>query len=361
MAARGTTGGIAACTIALLAGCQGVEVGVGAAPLVGGVAAPDDHAVVLIETLEAGEVVSGCTGTLVAPDLVLTAAHCLPRAGQSQRVHFGSRAFDDPAALGDRAVVASEAAPGWTGDHERGHDLAMLRLAAPAPAGVAPLPVAATGLELHRGMPVRLVGFGLTLVDDEPFERRSADTTLGFVSETIVFAGALGGGGPQICDGDSGGPILAVIDGIETVVAVASFSDPLCRSSSGGSRIDADLGFLAGWLTGDRGGGDEACGHDLCETGEALAATCDPCVARICQRDPFCCTSRWDSGCSDLAQLDCPASCDGKADALDGPAAGCAAAPDSSPGGAALLLLALLAAARRRGLERRDAETAEHR
>ena len=336
-----------ACAIALLAGCEAPGVGVREAPLVGGVAAPDDHAVVVVEKLAGGEVLGGCSGTLVGPDLVLTAAHCAPGPGEALRVHFGMRAVDDPSPLGDREVIAGETAPGWTGDHERGHDLAMLRLAAPAPAGIAPVPVLAAALGELEGTTVRLVGFGLTGEADELFERRTATTTVSFATDTIAFVGPFGGGAPQICDGDSGGPILAEVDGVETVIAVASFSDPLCRSSSAGSRIDADLAWLAGWLGGAPAEG--SCEHPLCAEGEPLQASCDPCVAAICARDPFCCSDRWDSGCTQTAELECPATCGSKADTPGEPdAAGCDVSGGSGPAlGPLLLVLALLRRRRR--------------
>jgi hypothetical protein len=40
-----------------------------------------------------------------------------------------------------------------------------------------------------------------------------------------------------------------------------------------------------------------ACEHDKCTTGGKLAATCHPCVAKICAVDPFCCNNTWDSLC----------------------------------------------------------------
>lgn len=39
------------------------------------------------------------------------------------------------------------------------------------------------------------------------------------------------------------------------------------------------------------------CAHAPCDTGMALAATCDPCVAAICAADPYCCDSDWDGIC----------------------------------------------------------------
>jgi hypothetical protein len=52
-----------------------------------------------------------------------------------------------------------------------------------------------------------------------------------------------------------------------------------------------------------------ACSHATCATGSKLAASCDPCVAKICAADPYCCNTYWDSICvSEVAQF-CGASC----------------------------------------------------
>src|SRR5690348_12354260 len=39
------------------------------------------------------------------------------------------------------------------------------------------------------------------------------------------------------------------------------------------------------------------CAHAICSTGAKLSASCDLCVQKICAKDPYCCTSAWDSVC----------------------------------------------------------------
>jgi len=43
--------------------------------------------------------------------------------------------------------------------------------------------------------------------------------------------------------------------------------------------------------------GETSCGHSICEVGPRVSATCDSCVASICEVDPFCCSDHWDSLC----------------------------------------------------------------
>jgi hypothetical protein len=39
------------------------------------------------------------------------------------------------------------------------------------------------------------------------------------------------------------------------------------------------------------------CAHAPCDTGMPLNAMCDPCVAALCEADPYCCTTGWDGIC----------------------------------------------------------------
>lgn len=46
--------------------------------------------------------------------------------------------------------------------------------------------------------------------------------------------------------------------------------------------------------SGSTGG---SCRHTTCTTGNKLPTSCDPCVAKICQSDSYCCNNKWDSTC----------------------------------------------------------------
>jgi hypothetical protein len=48
-----------------------------------------------------------------------------------------------------------------------------------------------------------------------------------------------------------------------------------------------------------------ACVHAPCKTGAALAPSCDPCVAKVCAADAFCCDFSWDSLCVSQAKAAC--------------------------------------------------------
>ena len=80
-----------------------------------------------------------CTGTLIAPDLVLTAGHCLPAAAEANpaSVRFQpGLGTATPGPVRRRAMVLHPPATGAASD------LALLRLDSPLPPEVPPLPLA---------------------------------------------------------------------------------------------------------------------------------------------------------------------------------------------------------------------------
>jgi len=61
---------------------------------------------------------------------------------------------------------------------------------------------------------------------------------------------------------------------------------------------------------------DPPCAHDKCYSGSPLAASCDPCVASICQQTGYCCSSKWDNICVDKVKTLCGVSCPVKGDCV---------------------------------------------
>jgi hypothetical protein len=51
------------------------------------------------------------------------------------------------------------------------------------------------------------------------------------------------------------------------------------------------------------------CSHALCEEGAPLVSGCDPCVTALCENDPQCCMSGWDSECIGSLTLRCGVAC----------------------------------------------------
>ena len=88
-----------------------------------------------------------CTGALVAPNLVLTAAHCLYNPATGRKVRANRITFQaglaEGRAVAERRVVSATAHPQYRhnkgGNAQVGHDLALLTLDTPIGSEVAPL------------------------------------------------------------------------------------------------------------------------------------------------------------------------------------------------------------------------------
>ena len=57
-----------------------------------------------------------------------------------------------------------------------------------------------------------------------------------------------GGFGKTMCSGDSGGPVLATINGVETVIGVNSFGFVYCIGAGNSTRVDAYVPWVDQYL-----------------------------------------------------------------------------------------------------------------
>lgn len=189
-----------------------------------------------------------CTGTLIAPRVVLTAAHCVLRSplGSSLEILIGG-ANDSPAASVVR-VSQAKVHPEYR-DSGDPADLAVLLLeSAVDPSTAVPaLLDTSDRAGLLAGKKVRLVGFGTTGPRSEPPGRKRMGTAVVTMVQDDVFG--IAPSPAMSCQGDSGGPVFAEDAGQEFLVGVSSYGDPGCIEYGINVRVDRFAReFIAPWI-----------------------------------------------------------------------------------------------------------------
>jgi secreted trypsin-like serine protease len=212
---------------ALSLGCQSASEQVGnvASEITNASATTGDPAIVGLLYPVGDDSVVNCTGTLVGPHEVLTAAHCV-MPFSPHAVLFGSN-LDDGARI---PISATRVHPGYDAS-SLDFDLARLDLGAVAPVEALRFDPS-TDLSPVVGERVRLVGFGKGELAAPPHKRTGTARI-----DAVELDRFTAGPDPSLgCSGDSGGPALVDRDGAEVLIGVVSSGDWECAERTSFTR-----------------------------------------------------------------------------------------------------------------------------
>ncbi len=231
-----------------------------------------------------------CSGTLVAPTLVLTAAHCFD-SGDAATVAFGNTAS---APWDSLDAVGTFPSDGWVpgAEVDSPEDYGVVELGEPAE--VPPMRLLGMPLDdeaLGRGFIG--VGFGQDENNEAPDLRQRASFQIASYSATHFMGFLAGPESPQPCSGDSGGPAVVVgDDGVArhdgVFVSMNCFNTTALPGTFAYTRGDLSHAFL-GDVAADRLGE-----RDLCAVNDRYGdGVCDP----SCADEDEDCVVDEDQGC----------------------------------------------------------------
>jgi hypothetical protein len=218
------------------------------------------------------KILSFCTGTLIDPSIVMTAAHCFVDFTNSVNSSFGTNLTTQQIAarvqvgfgLNITTSAISQTVPlrkvasyvihgQYVADSvqnattEAMYDIALIKLDSLSPTNAKPVALLEDASLIKKGQPVTLVGFGL--LKAFPVQRTDkmmqVDVTIANPNINPTQWTYTVVGGKSSCSGDSGGPAYIIFsDGSIAIAGITSWGDSMCTQLGAYTSVP----YFAPWI-----------------------------------------------------------------------------------------------------------------